>query len=101
MPHFTVHDLRRTATTRCAEGGFPGFCPARRSIFVPALRFISFSKRTAISTSGLFVLKLSRYRARWHERCDRTDTGLAGTALGVNTLSGVERKMDCAHPHAR
>jgi integrase len=24
MPHFTVHDLRRTAATRCAEGGFPG-----------------------------------------------------------------------------
>jgi integrase len=23
MPHFTVHDLRRTAATRCAEGGFP------------------------------------------------------------------------------
>jgi integrase len=24
IPHFTVHDLRRTAATRCAEGGFPG-----------------------------------------------------------------------------
>jgi integrase len=24
MPHFTVHDLRRTGATRCAEGGFPG-----------------------------------------------------------------------------
>lgn len=24
IPHFTVHDLRRTAATRCAEGGFAG-----------------------------------------------------------------------------
>ena len=24
IPHFTVHDLRRTAATRCAEGGFDG-----------------------------------------------------------------------------
>ena len=66
MPHFTVHDLRRTAATRCAEGGFP------RDVIELALNHVRAGIRGVYNRSELLEQR-RKMLCWWANRVDALD----------------------------